>query len=118
MRIIADIKRYRAGPSGKIKRLFRIHRQRHHGTVFENAGRIIVAGFTKLAVANHYIVGRCNSSRPIASLKLGRRPCVVLVLAKINNAGSTRYSPDIGVEIAGAARDSGIFIVKGFTEDN
>ena len=118
MRIIADIKRYRAGPSGKIKRLFRIHRQRRHGTSIKSAGRIIIGSFTQLAVANHDIVGRCDGSRSIASLDLGCRPSVVLVLAKINNAGSTRYSPDIGVEIAGAARDSGIFIVKGFTEDN
>ena len=118
MRIIADIKRYRAGPSGKIKRLFRIHRQHCHPATLKPTGRIVIGRFTKLAVANNYIVGRCNSGRPIASLKLGRRPSIVHALTKINIVGSTRYSPDIGIKIAGAARDARVLGVERLTEGN
>src|SRR5260221_11604734 len=110
MRIITDIKRYRAGPALEIKRLLRIHGQRRHHA-------IIIGGFTKLAVANYYVIGRRNTRDAVASLKLGgRRPLVIHALTKIDIAGSTGNSPNIRVEIARAARDSWIFVVKCFTE--
>ena len=117
MRIIANIERGCPSPASKIERLFRVHRQGGHAAVVENTGRVIIAGFVELTVTDHYVVGRGDRSRSITSQKLGcRRPRVVLALTKINITDSTRHSPNIGVEIARAARDSGILIVKGFAE--
>ena len=77
---------------------------------------IIIGGLPKLAVTNDDIIGRSDSFRSIASLNLGRRRPIVRARTEINNAANARYSPDIGVEVAGAAWDSRILGIKGFTE--
>ena len=116
VRVIADVERNRSGPSGKIKRLFRIHRQNSHSASFITAGRIVIGGLPKLPITNDDVVGRDNGFGPSTSLDLRRRPTVVKTLAEVNIAGRTRYAPDIRIKITRAALDSRILGVKGVAE--
>ena len=116
MRVVAYVERNRASPSSEIKRLFRIHRQHRHPTSFIAAGWIVIAGLPKLTVANDDVVGRRNRGRPITGLELSWRPAIVLTLPKINNLAKTGHSPDIGIQIAGAAFDPRVFGIKSVAE--
>src|SRR5258708_27068285 len=105
MRIITDLKRYRPCPSGKIKRLFRIHGE--HGNIASviDTGWIVVASLAQLAIANHDIIRRADGDRTVAPLQRCRgRPAIVLLLTKIHaTAYRAGHAPDIGVKVASAA---------------
>src|SRR6202521_3518115 len=97
-RIVRYVEAYRPCSSGEVERLLRIHCKRGNRTVLKDTGRIIIHGFAKLAIANHNVVWRRDSHNAAASLDLGRGPCVVLALTKINIiAGSAGNSPHIGI---------------------
>jgi len=120
MGIIADIERYCAGPSGKIKRLLGYIASNVTVPSSKHTEIIITARFTKLAVANHYIVGRCNgSSSHCKSAAAGSLPIRCTRLYQYQHSGRHADTPqNVWVEIAGAARMPGFFLVEGVTEDS
>jgi hypothetical protein len=78
---------------------------------------IVVAGLAKLAVADDNVIRGHDGGRAAAANERGWRPCAVLALAQINEAGAG-YAPHIRVKRAGPAWYAGIHNIERLAENN